>query len=47
MKKELPKSFAPVDIENKWYEFWESKGYYQIGQDRYKARELFYFTAPS
>ncbi len=37
MNKELSKSFAPKDIENKWYEFWESKGYYGIGQDDQKA----------
>ena len=33
MKKELSKSFNPTDIEKKWYEFWESKGYYKIGED--------------
>ena len=46
MKKELPKSFAPVDIENKWYEFWESKGYYQIGQDDTKLENFSILLPP-
>ncbi|MFM2435059.1 MAG: hypothetical protein RL063_1039, partial [Pseudomonadota bacterium] len=25
---ELAKSFDPKTIESKWYEFWESSGYY-------------------
>ena len=29
--KELAKSFDPKAIESKWYEFWESKGYYAAG----------------
>ncbi|MDC0422773.1 valine--tRNA ligase [Methylophilaceae bacterium] len=33
MNKELSKSFNPSDIEKKWYEFWESKGYYKLGED--------------
>ena len=33
MNKELSKSFNPSDIEKKWYEFWESKGYYKSGED--------------
>jgi len=33
MKKELSKSFNPAEIEKKWYEFWESKNYYKLGQD--------------
>jgi len=33
MNKELSKSFNPSDIEKKWYEFWESKGYYRSGED--------------
>jgi len=33
MKKELSKSFSPKEIESKWYEFWESKGFYQAGND--------------
>ena len=37
MNKELSKSFDPKTIENKWYEFWESKGYYAIGQDDKKV----------
>ena len=29
--QELTKSFDPKAIETKWYEFWESKGYYAAG----------------
>ena len=29
--KELAKSFDPKAIESKWYQFWESKGYYAAG----------------
>lgn len=34
--KELAKSFDPKTIESKWYEFWESKGYYSAGLDSSK-----------
>ena len=37
MNKELSKLFDPKNIENKWYEFWESKGYYAIGHDDNKV----------
>ena len=30
---ELAKSFYPKTIESKWYEFWESSGYYAAGLD--------------
>lgn len=30
-KQALAKSFDPKDIENKWYTFWEGKGYYAAG----------------
>ena len=33
MTQELSKSFNPKEIEQKWYTFWESKGYYGIGSD--------------
>ncbi|MFL2980234.1 MAG: valine--tRNA ligase [Methylophilaceae bacterium] len=33
MTQELSKSFNPKQIEEKWYQFWESKGYYGIGND--------------
>ena len=33
MTQELSKSFNPKEIEEKWYTFWESKGYYGIGSD--------------
>ena len=29
----LAKSFDPATIESKWYEFWESRGYYAAGMD--------------
>jgi valyl-tRNA synthetase len=31
LAQELAKSFDPKAIEAKWYEFWESKGYYAAG----------------
>jgi valyl-tRNA synthetase len=34
--QELAKSFDPKTIESKWYEFWESKGYYAAGLDQSK-----------
>ena len=30
---ELAKSFDPKTLESKWYEFWESQGYYAAGLD--------------
>ena len=36
MKKELAKTFSPVDIEAKWYRYWESNGYYEMGEDESK-----------
>ncbi|CAG0987375.1 valyl-tRNA synthetase [Methylophilaceae bacterium] len=32
----LAKSFDPKDIENRWYQFWESRGYYAAGVDPVK-----------
>jgi len=34
---ELAKSFDPKTIESKWYQFWESRGYYQAGLDTAKT----------
>lgn len=31
--QELAKSFDPKAIESKWYQFWESRGYYAAGLD--------------
>ncbi|MDZ4141157.1 MAG: valine--tRNA ligase [Methylotenera sp.] len=31
LAQELAKSFDPKTIESKWYEFWETKGYYAAG----------------
>ena len=33
---ELAKSFDPSTLESKWYEFWESQGYYAAGLDTTK-----------
>ena len=33
---ELAKSFDPRDIESRWYQFWESRGYYAAGTDASK-----------
>jgi valyl-tRNA synthetase len=33
MTQELSKSFNPKEIEERWYKFWESEGYYGIGKD--------------
>ena len=33
MTRELSKSFNPKEIEEKWYTYWESEGYYNIGND--------------
>jgi len=33
---ELAKSFDPKDIEGRWYQFWESRGYYAAGADASK-----------
>jgi valyl-tRNA synthetase len=32
----LAKSFDPKDLENRWYQFWESRGYYAAGADASK-----------
>jgi len=29
----LAKSFEPKEIESRWYQFWEDRGYYKAGQD--------------
>jgi len=33
MENNLSKPFNPKDIESRWYDFWESKGFYQAGLD--------------
>ena len=33
MENSLSKPFSPKDIESHWYDFWESKGFYQAGLD--------------
>ena len=34
MRKELSKTYAPAEFEDKWYSFWESKGYFKPDSDR-------------
>ena len=29
MKAELPKTYNPQEIESRWYQWWESKGYFR------------------
>jgi len=31
--QELPKSYAPQDVEDKWYQFWESNGFFHATPD--------------
>jgi len=40
MTQELSKSFNPKEIEQRWYTFWESKGYYEIGSDLKKTKSF-------
>jgi valyl-tRNA synthetase len=43
--QELAKSFDPKTIEAKWYEFWESRGYYAAGLN-HDAHENFCILLP-
>ncbi len=45
-QKELAKSFDPKTIESKWYEFWESKGYYAAGLDPSKKENFCILLPP-
>jgi len=31
--QELPKSYTPQDVEDKWYQFWESSGFFHASPD--------------
>lgn len=44
--KGLAKSFDPKTIESKWYEFWESKGYYAAGLDPSKKENFCILLPP-
>ena len=46
MKKELSKSFSPKDIESKWYEFWESQGFYKAGHNSKKTNHFSILLPP-
>ena len=46
MKKELSKSFSPIDIETKWYQYWESNDYYKIGDDESKPNSFSILLPP-
>jgi valyl-tRNA synthetase len=43
---ELAKSFDPKTLENKWYEFWERKGYYAAGLDTTKQENFCILLPP-
>lgn len=45
MENNLSKPFSPKDIESHWYEFWESKGFYQLGLDP-KQKNAFCILLP-
>ncbi len=40
MTNELAKSFAPKDIEARWYPIWEAGGYFKAGQDSTKTESF-------
>jgi valyl-tRNA synthetase len=37
LEKSLEKSFEPKNIESRWYQFWEERGYYAAGLDADKS----------
>jgi len=37
LDKSLEKSFEPKNIENRWYQFWESRGFFAAGTDTTKS----------
>ena len=43
---ELAKSFDPKTLESKWYEFWESQGYYAAGLDTAKQNNFCILLPP-
>jgi len=49
MENNLSKPFSPKDIESHWYDFWESKGFYQAGLDtkQKKIHFVFYCRHPT
>jgi len=46
MTQELLKSFNPKEIEEKWYKFWESEGYYGIGKNLNNPRSFSILLPP-
>lgn len=44
MKKELAKTYAPSEFEDKWYKFWEENGYFKPDDDR--SKEPFNIVIP-
>ena len=46
MTRELSKSFNPKEIEEKWYKYWESEGYYNIGNDSNTSRSFSILLPP-
>ena len=46
MTRELSKSFNPKEIEEKWYTYWESEGYYSIGNDLNNSKSFSILLPP-
>jgi valyl-tRNA synthetase len=45
-QQNLEKSFDPKNIESRWYQFWESKGYYAAGFDTNKQNHFCILLPP-
>ena len=45
-QQNLEKSFDPKSIESRWYQFWESKGYYAAGFDTNKQNHFCILLPP-
>ncbi|MFM9913141.1 MAG: valine--tRNA ligase [Methylophilaceae bacterium] len=43
---ELDKSFEPKSIENRWYQFWESRGFFSAGTDTTKSNNFCILLPP-
>ena len=46
MENNFSKPFNPKDIESHWYQFWESKGFYQAGLDNHKKNAFCILLPP-
>jgi valyl-tRNA synthetase len=45
-QKTLAKSFEPKEIESRWYQFWEERGYYAAGTDPNKQENFCILLPP-